>query len=136
MTMDDSDVPGRSAGGLFDSLRSLLATLVAMAQTRVELFGTELEEELHRVVALAVGAMLVLVFANLALLFAGVVIIAAFWDTHRVASVASVAAGFGALAVVSYFVVRARTRRRTRLLSATLGELKHDLQALDDRRGS
>ncbi len=134
--MDDSEVPGRTTGGLFDSLRSMLATLVAMAQTRVELFGTELEEEVHRVVALAVGAMLVLAFANLALLFGAVVIIAAFWDTHRVAAVASVAAGFGMLTVVTYFVVRARTRRRTRLLSATLGELQHDLQALDDRRRS
>ena len=56
--MDDSDVSGRTTGGLFDSLRSLLATLVAMAHTRVELFGTELEEELHRVVALAVPGFL------------------------------------------------------------------------------
>lgn len=133
--MDDSDGPGRTTSGLFDSLRSLMATLVSMAHTRVELFGTELEEELRRVVALTVGAMLVLALANLALLFSALVVIAAFWDTHRVAAVASVAAGFGTLAVVSYFVVRARTQRRSRLLAATLGQLEHDLQALDDRRG-
>jgi uncharacterized membrane protein YqjE len=134
--VSDSDAPGRTTGGLFDSLRSLLATLVAMAHTRVDLFGTELEEELQRVVTLAVGAMLVLALANLALLFSALVVIAAFWDTHRVAAVAGVAAGFGTLAVVSYFFVRARTRRRTRLLAATLGELHRDLQALDERRKS
>ncbi len=131
--MDDSDAPGRTTGGLFDSLRALIATLVAMAQTRVELFGTEVEEELHRVVALVVGSMIVLALASLALLFSAFVLIAAFWDTHRVAAVASVAVGFIALAGLSYFIVRERTRRRSRFLSATLGELEHDLQQLDRR---
>jgi uncharacterized membrane protein YqjE len=131
--MNESDVSGRPTGGLFGSLRSLLATLVAIAHTRVELFGTELEEELHRVVALAVGALLVLALANLALMFSAVAVIAAFWDTHRVVAVAGVAAGFGTLAVVAYFVVRARTQRRSRFLAATLGELGHDLEQLGRR---
>jgi uncharacterized membrane protein YqjE len=123
-------------GGLFDSLRALIATLVAMAHTRVELFGTEIEEELHRVVALVVGAMIVLALTGLAVLFSAFVVIAAFWDTHRVAAAGSVAFTFITLAVLSYFVVRARTRRRGRLLSATLGELEHDLRALDKRISS
>jgi len=131
--MDDSDAPGRTTGGLFDSLRALIATLVAMAHTRVELFGTEVEEELHRVVALVVGSMIVLALASLALLFSALVVVAAFWDTHRVAAVACVAVGFIALAGLSYFAVRERTRRRSRLLSATLGELEHDLQQLGRR---
>lgn len=133
--MGDSEAPGRTTGGLFDSLRSLIATLVAMAHTRVELFGTEVEEELHRVVALTVGAMVVLALASLALLFSGLVVVAAFWDTHRVAAVVGVAIGFCALTAVAYFVVRRQTQRRTRLLSATLGELEHDLEQLG-RRGS
>jgi uncharacterized membrane protein YqjE len=131
--MGDSDVPGRTTGGLFDSLRSLIATLVAMAHTRIELFGTEVEEELQRVLALAAGAVIVLVLATLALLFSGLVVIAAFWDTHRIAAVVCVAVGFSTLAVVSYFVVRRQTRRRSRLLSATLAELEHDLEKLGRR---
>jgi uncharacterized membrane protein YqjE len=131
--MGDSDVPGRTSGGLFDSLRALIATLVAMAHTRVELFSTEIEEELFRVVALVVGAMIVLVLSSLALLFSALVLIVAFWDTHRLAATGSVAIGFITLAVVSYFVVRERTRRRSRLLSATLGELEHDLRQFGRR---
>ena len=84
--MDDPDAPGTTAGGLFDSLRSLIATLVAMAHTRVELFGTELEEELRRVVAFLLGGVLVIALASMALLFGGLVVIAAYWDTHRVAA--------------------------------------------------
>jgi uncharacterized membrane protein YqjE len=129
--MDDSGVTGRTAGGLFDSLRALLATLVAMAQTRVELFGTELEEEVRRVVALVLGGVLVLALASVALVFGGLVVIAAYWDTHRVAATAGVAIGFIVLAAVSYLAVRQRTRRRSRLLSSTLDELERDLELLD-----
>jgi uncharacterized membrane protein YqjE len=129
--MDDSGATGRTAGGLFDSLRALLATLVAMAQTRVELFGTELEEEVRRVVALVLGGVLVLALASVALVFGGLVVIAAYWDTHRVAATAGVAIGFIVLAAVSYLTVRQRTRRRSRLLSSTLDELERDLELLD-----
>ena len=133
--MGDPEATGWASGGLFDSLRALAATLVAMAHTRVELFGTEIEEELRRVVALVVGGMVVLALSSLALLFSALVVIAVFWDTHRIAAVACVAAGFIALALASFAVVRVRTRRQSRLLASTLGELERDLQQLG-RRGS
>jgi uncharacterized membrane protein YqjE len=129
--MDDSDTSRRSAGGLLDSLRALLTTLVAMAHTRVELFGTEIEEEVRRVVVLLLGGLAVLTLASLALLFSGLVVIAAYWDTHRLAATAGVAIGFFVLTAVSYFAVRARTRRRSRLLASTLDELERDLELLD-----
>ncbi|MGB7903194.1 MAG: phage holin family protein [Steroidobacteraceae bacterium] len=131
--MDDSDVAGRTAGGLFDSLRALITTLVAMAHTRVELFGTEIEEEVRRVVALLLGGVLVLALASLALVFSGLVVIAAYWDTHRVAATLGVAIGFIVLAAVAYLAVRQRTRRQSRLLSSTLDELERDLELLDKR---
>ena len=133
--MDDSDAPVTTTGGLFDSLRALIATLVAIAHTRVELFGTEVEEELRRVVARVVGTMAVLALSIVALAFSAFAIIAAYWDTHRVAAAASVAIGFIAAAIVSFLVVRVRTRRRGRFLSSTLGEFERDLQRLG-RRGS
>jgi uncharacterized membrane protein YqjE len=129
--MDDSDVPGRTAGGLFDSLRALITTLVAMARTRVELFGTELEEEVRRVVTLLLGGVLVLALASVALVFGGLVVIAVYWDTHRVAATAWVTIGFIVLAAGSYLAVRQQTRRRSRLLSSTLDELERDLALLD-----
>jgi uncharacterized membrane protein YqjE len=129
--MDDSGVPGRTVGGLFDSLRALMTTLVAMAHTRVELIGTEIEEEVRRVVALVLGGVLALALASVALVFGGLVVIAAYWDTHRVAATAGVAIGFLVLAAVSYLAVRQRTQRRSRLLSSTLDELERDLKLLD-----
>ena len=85
---------GRTPGGLLESVRTLLGTLVAMARTRAELFGNELEQELRRIVGMLVGAMVVLALASLALLFAALTIVASVWETHRVAATALVAAGF------------------------------------------
>ncbi len=131
--MDEPDAPGRSAGGLFDSLRALMTTLVAMAHTRVELFGTEIEEEVRRVVVLLLGGLVVLALASLALLFSSLVVIAAYWDTHRLAATVCVAVGYVVLTGASYLALRARTRRRSRLLASTLDELERDLELLDKR---
>ncbi len=129
--MDDSDTSGRSAGGLFDSLRALLATLVATVHTRVELLGTEVEEEVRRVVTLLLGGLAVLALASLALLFSGVVVIAVYWDTHRLAATVGVTVGFIVLTAAAYLAVRGQTRRRSRLLASTLDELERDLELLD-----
>jgi uncharacterized membrane protein YqjE len=134
--MSESETPGRAPGGLFDSLRTLIATLVAMAHTRVALFGNELEDELHRVVELILGAMVVLALGGFALLFTALIVVAAYWDTHRVTAVASVAAVFALLTLVAFVTVRARTQRRTRLLAATIGELEQDLRRLGNRSAS
>ena len=125
--------PGRPPGGLFESVRTLFETLVAMARTRAELFGNELEHELRRIVGMLVGAMIVLALASLALLFAALTIVVSVWDTHRVAATALVAAGFVILAVVAYIVTARRGQRTTRLLAATLGELERDLEQLSPR---
>ena len=125
--------PGRTPGGLFESVRTLLGTLVAMARTRAELFGNELEQELRRIVVMLVGAMIVLALASLALLFAALTIVVSVWETHRVAATALVAVGFIILAVVAYNVTARRGQRTTRLLAATLGELERDLEQLNPR---
>jgi uncharacterized membrane protein YqjE len=134
MSLVREDEPsGRPPGGLFDSVRSLLTTLVAMARTRAELLGNELEQELRRIVEMLVGAMVVLALAGLALLFAALTIVASFWDTNRIGASALVTAGFLVLAGVAYIVTRQRGQRTTRLLVATLDELERDLGQLGPR---
>ena len=124
---------GRTPGGLFESLRRLLGTLGAMARTRAELFGSELEQELRRIVGTLVGAMIVLALTSLALLFAALTIVVSVWETHRIAATALLAVGFVILAVVAYTVTVRRGQRTTRLLAATLGELERDLEQLGPR---
>ncbi len=121
---------GLTPGGLFESVQTLLGTLVAMARTRAGLFGNELEQELRRIVEVLVGAMIVLALASLALLFVALTIVASVWETHRVTATALVAVGFGILAVAAYIVTARRGQRTTRPLTATLGELERDLEQL------
>jgi uncharacterized membrane protein YqjE len=76
--MNGIDPSARASGGLFDSLRVLLGTLAAMARTRVELFRTELEQEIDRIVVILLGAMKVLALASIALLFGAMLIVATY----------------------------------------------------------
>lgn len=127
----DSFDPGPAAPtGLFVSLRALATTLVGIAHTRVALLGTELEEELARIVVLLIGAMVCLALFGLALLFGALLVVATLWDSHRIGAVASLAAGFLLLAVTAVTVLRWRVRRGAPLLGATLGELERDRHAL------
>jgi uncharacterized membrane protein YqjE len=79
--------------GVFQSLANLMATAIGIAQTRLELLSTELQEEVHRAAEILVWTLVALLAALIGLFMLGLVIIFIFWDTHRiVASVAVTAA--------------------------------------------
>jgi uncharacterized membrane protein YqjE len=119
-----------AGGGLLDSLRRMLATLLALAATRLELVTTELEEEMHRLARLLLWSVGSLLAASLALLLAAVTIIIACWDTCRLAAAGGLTAVFTVAALVGWWVVRRQLRERPPLLAATRQELAHDQDAL------
>lgn len=127
----DSTVVHPSPSGLFHSLTNLLKTLVALAQTRLELISTELEEEIHRAAEVTVWAFIALLAGGIGLLFAGLTVIVAFWETHRVLAAVFVTCAFFVLSGVAVGVLRASIRRRPRLLDATRAELARDREALE-----
>ena len=55
-------------GGLFASLKALLATLIAIGHNRLELFSTELQEEIARAASILLWALAALLLAFLAVL--------------------------------------------------------------------
>ena len=72
--MDDNDGSNPPQGqphGMFDSLRQLLGTLAGVAQTRIELLGIEVEEQVARLTAMLLWAIV-----SLFLAFTTVVLIA------------------------------------------------------------
>ena len=107
-----------------------LDLLAAMAATRLELAATDLEAHLGATAASVGLAIAAFVMALVALTFAGVVVIAIFWDTHRV--VASVAAlcGYVLIALACVTSARARWRSRPPAFEATLRELELDREAI------
>ena len=122
------------ASGLLESLRNLLATAAAIAHTRLELLGTELQEEMHRVAAIMVWAAVALLAAGIGLFLAALGVIFVFWDTHRLVAALAVTAAFLLIAATAVLVLRAKVRNKPRLLDATLAELAKDRAQLASRR--
>jgi uncharacterized membrane protein YqjE len=120
--------------GLFKSLANLVATVIAIAQTRVELLTTELQEEIHRAAEILVWTLVALLAAAMGLFLTALVIIFVFWDTHRVLASVIVASSFFAIALTALAMLRAKVRNRPRLLEGTLAELAKDREQLKRRR--
>ena len=116
--------------GLFHSVRTLAASLVALAHTRLELLGTELQEEVARVVLALLYSFAAVSFAALGIAFAGIAILVAAWDSHRLAAAVVLALVFLALGGLGAWVVRRLVFARLRVFHASLSELDRDYERL------
>lgn len=125
--VDESQGP---ATNLLRSVVRLGGTLLATAQTRVELLTTELSEDVERGVRILLWGFVALLAGILGALLAGVTLIIYFWDTHRLGAAFGVTVAFLLVAVVAGWVSRERLREKPRLLDATRSELRRDVVAL------
>jgi uncharacterized membrane protein YqjE len=124
---------GRPAGPLrqlIASVSGLVATAIGIGRTRLELLSVELREELNRVAELAVWGAVAVLAGGGGVLFAGLAVIFAFWDTHRILAAVLVTASYFLLAGIAGLVIRSRLRSRPAFLHATLGELARDEEEL------
>lgn len=115
---------------LLESAQALLADALALARTRLELFGTELQEELTRlffVLLCAVGALMLCVVGAV---FAAFSLIVSLGEEQRALASALVALGFFVIAAAALWVVRRLTRVKPRVFDASLTELERDYEAL------
>lgn len=120
--------------GLFASVRDFVATALAIAQTRLELVTTEIEEELHRIAEILIWTFVVIFFAGLSVLMLAIVIVVAFWDDHRMLAAGLTTGVFFGITAIGLLVVRSKARSRPKLLAATIEEFKHDRDALGGHR--
>jgi len=135
--MQDSDpadtTPKGPFNGLLHSLTQMFATLVAMAQTRLELLTTELQEEIQQAAQVLLWAFIALFAAGIGLFLAALVVIFAFWDTHRVLVSIIVTGAFFAIAAFAAWYLSSKLRNKPRMLDGTLTELARDRERLDAR---
>lgn len=118
---------------MFDSLRALLATVTELLQTRLELAGTEVEEQVARLASLLIWSIVVLFLGFAAILLVAIALIVMFWDTHRVLVAVGLAGFFALLAGIALTNLLSQVRDRPRLFQATLDELAKDRQRLIKR---
>ena len=113
-------------GGLLHSIKRLAGTLLAAAQTRLEIFATEIEEErlrLEQMLLLGLAAALCL---GMGMALAVALIVIYFWDTHRLMTVGILMLAFVGAGAVLAAILRDRVRTRPKPFAVTRSELAKD----------
>jgi uncharacterized membrane protein YqjE len=121
--------PGDPGGPAHTNIfRGLFVSLVEAARTRLDLATVETEIFLLRTIQMLLWAFAAVACALLALAFMIVAIVAALWDTHRMAGVLGGAGLFVVLAVVFGFIASRTFRGRPGMLEGTLSQLATDTE--------
>lgn len=117
-------------GGLIASLRRLGSTLVGIAQTRLELLSTEVEEERARLSAILLHGYVSIACLSVGILLATLVFVLVWWDRNPVVAVAIPAFIFCAAGIWSLLRLRAALRRKPKVFAASIDELAKDRATL------
>lgn len=115
---------------LLRSLGNILASLVDVGQTRLELLTLELQAEIRRAAGLLAIGFFTLLFAGMGCLLAGLTLIFAFWDSQRILVSILVTAFFFLLASLGAWKLSSQLRSKPPMLGDTLGELRKDRDRL------
>ena len=116
---------------LLESLRSLAKTFVALVQTRIEIFASEVDEERTRVARILVLAVVALFFLGLAVVLGVLLVAVLFWENNRLLALGVLAGLFALAGIVALLMLRSEIRRRPKFLAATLAELRKDEKELE-----
>jgi len=129
--MTETSPGGRK--GLLDSLTMFAATLVAIAHTRLELLSADLEEEREHFLSLLALSLTALFCLGVGVVLATILLVLAFWDTHRLLALGSLAGFFLAVGIAAGMFARHKARTKPRPFAASLSELIKDRQEIASR---
>jgi len=127
-----SEETGHSEG-LLDSLRNLARTFLAIVQTRIEIFASELDEERTRLAQIALLAAFAAFCLGLAVILLVFFLVVLFWESDRLLAIGVLAGVFAAGGIAACLGLRAAISKRPKFLSATLAELRKDGTRLEGR---
>jgi len=116
---------------LFESLRNLARTSLAIVQTRIEIFASEIDEERARLARIAVLAAIAALCVALVVILAVFFLVVLFWDTDRLLAIGVLAGVFAVGGIAACLGLRAAISQRPKFLSATLAELRKDREKLE-----
>jgi uncharacterized membrane protein YqjE len=125
--------PSGESHGLLSSLSTLVATLVAIVHTRLDLLSNDLEEGREHLLSLLMVALATLFFLGVGVVLVIILLVAVFWDMHRFLVLGALAGFFLMAGVATWrFAVR-KMRARPKIFAASLAELIKDRGQLDSR---
>lgn len=116
--------------GIMVSAKNFVATLIAIIGTRLEIAASELEEERLRLSEMMAWGACAMLFGALALIFLSLLVVAVFWDDHRLAALGLITALYVILAAVAGLKLRKCLEQKSKLFSVTVQELRKDQEGL------
>lgn len=125
--MDESR---QESGGLFATGKRILQTLYSLAETRLELFVVELQEERIRVFDALMLVSVCVVCSFLALALLTLIVIVVFWEQHRMLVMVLLTLAYAAGAGWSFYRLRRRFAQ-WQSFSSTLEQIKKDQSCLE-----
>jgi uncharacterized membrane protein YqjE len=121
-------------GGLFESLKTLATTLLAIAQTRLELLATEVEEQGIWLGSILVWVLVAAFCTYMGIVLATVLIVMALWSTNPLLALGLPTLLYFMGAVFGWIVVRRKVGERPRVFAASIAELSKDHKELISRQ--
>lgn len=119
--------------GLLSSIRTALDSTLGLVQSRIELFGVELQEEKLRIFQLFLGTAVLVALGTVSLALVTITIIVAFWEAARVAALCGLSAFYLSATFLIYRKLADGLKNGHRALSATAEEIRKDRQCLSSR---
>jgi uncharacterized membrane protein YqjE len=129
MTIETPDGESHK-GGLMDSAKNLLATLLAMGQTRLEMFSTEIEEQREWLTAMLAWTLIALFSAALAVILTTLLVIVIYWDSHRLLAIGIMIGVFVLATAISWRIVWNMQHAKPKIFSGSISELSKDRELL------
>ncbi len=111
-------------------VRGMLGAALGFAETRARIAANEVEEQLLRLSEICVWGVAAALFFCLAVLFASLCIVFAFWEMHRLLAAGLLTTLYLGAGGVSVLMLRSRLAARPRFLAATMRELAKDKKDL------
>lgn len=118
---------------LLESLRGVAKTFIALVQTRIEIFASEVDEERARFGRILTLAVVALFCLGLAVVLGVLLIAVLFWENNRLLALGILTGVFALGGLVALVALRSAVRDRPKFLSATLAELRKDQKELERR---
>ncbi len=105
--------------------------MLDIAETRIALFSTDLQEAAYRLGWLIIWSVIGVFFLGLGLLLITLLVVAYFWDTHRLVALGLGGGIFLTASISIAAMISHSTRQHRNLFAVTLGELAKDRDRLD-----
>ena len=125
--------PAPESGGLSESLKGMAASLLAIAQNRLELLASDVSEERERLTALLVLVLLGLFSFGVGIVLLALLIVIALWESNRLFALGTLIGFFLALGAVFAALALSRLRTSPRMFDASISELQKDRDQLENR---